>query len=112
MWPYYPEMEPVQPPREAYEEAQYHKIHTAAQISNNNMHHVKDSLAQSKPVIVGIVVYPEFMGNTARETGEIPLPGYASRQMGNHAVLVVGYDDHQQHWICRNSWGWNWGDRG
>jgi len=110
-WPYDPQMEPVQPPQEAYDEARYHKIHTAAQISDN-IYHVKDSLAQGKPVVVGIVLYSEFMGQSARETGEIPLPGYGSQQQGNHAVLVVGYNDDEQRWICRNSWGWNWGDQG
>jgi C1A family cysteine protease len=112
MWPYDPEMEPVRPPMDTYDEAQDHKIHTPAQISSNDIDHVKDSLAQGKPVIIGIAVYSEFMDDDARETGEIPLPGYGSRKQGNHAVLVVGYDDYQQKWICRNSWGRNWGDRG
>ena len=28
---------------------------------------------------------------------------------GNHAILVVGYDDAQSCWICKNSWGSSWG---
>jgi C1A family cysteine protease len=28
---------------------------------------------------------------------------------GGHAVLVIGYSDTEQCWICRNSWGTNWG---
>ncbi|MCW2603333.1 MAG: Papain family cysteine protease [Pseudonocardiales bacterium] len=29
-----------------------------------------------------------------------------------HVVLVVGYDDQQQCWIIRNSWGTGWGEAG
>lgn len=29
-----------------------------------------------------------------------------------HAVTVVGYDDEKKHFIIRNSWGEDWGDKG
>lgn len=32
--------------------------------------------------------------------------------LGGHAVLCVGYDDSKSHWIMRNSWGAEWGDKG
>ncbi|CAK9030609.1 unnamed protein product [Durusdinium trenchii] len=31
---------------------------------------------------------------------------------GGHAVCAVGYDDFQQCFIVRNSWGEDWGDQG
>jgi Papain family cysteine protease len=31
---------------------------------------------------------------------------------GGHAMLVVGYDDAQSAWICKNSWGTGWGAGG
>lgn len=31
---------------------------------------------------------------------------------GGHCVEIVGYDDTQGCWICKNSWGTNWGDNG
>jgi C1A family cysteine protease len=31
---------------------------------------------------------------------------------GNHFVLIVGWDDTQQAWIVKNSWGYLWGDFG
>lgn len=31
---------------------------------------------------------------------------------GRHCVLVVGYDDAQGCWICKNSWGRFWGESG
>jgi hypothetical protein len=30
----------------------------------------------------------------------------------DHCILVVGYDDEEGVWICRNSWGAGWGDAG
>jgi C1A family cysteine protease len=31
---------------------------------------------------------------------------------GGHCVCVVGYDDTQSCWICKNSWGPAWGENG
>jgi len=31
---------------------------------------------------------------------------------GGHLMLIVGYDDAQRAWICKNSWGSGWGDGG
>ena len=45
----------------------------------------------------------------------MPYPNTSSEQiLGGHAVAVVGYDDNLNggRFICRNSWGTNWGDHG
>jgi hypothetical protein len=31
---------------------------------------------------------------------------------GNHAITVVGYNDSDRFWICKNSWGTGWGEQG
>ena len=31
---------------------------------------------------------------------------------GGHCVEIIGYDDNQGCWICKNSWGTNWGEGG
>lgn len=31
---------------------------------------------------------------------------------GHHAVAVVGYDERNRCWICKNSWGTGWGEKG
>lgn len=30
----------------------------------------------------------------------------------NHQVMIVGYNDDPGYWICKNSWGKRWGERG
>ena len=36
----------------------------------------------------------------------------SNHERGGHFLLVVGYDDGQNAWICKNSWGAGWGDHG
>ena len=42
--------------------------------------------------------------------GQLPQAG--EKQLGGHAVLAVGYDEDQQRFIIRNSWGPHWGLKG
>jgi hypothetical protein len=61
-------------------------------------------LATVGPLICGFTVYDDFNnygGGVYRHvTGQVD---------GGHAVLVVGYSDIEQAWICRNSWGTSFG---
>ncbi len=34
------------------------------------------------------------------------------RYRGGHLVTLVGWDDTNQSWICKNSWGKDWGEDG
>jgi len=34
------------------------------------------------------------------------------KRVGGHVVTIVGYDDNDQCWIVKNSWGKGWGDDG
>ncbi len=40
------------------------------------------------------------------------MPQSNEAQIGGHAVAAVGYDDANQWFIVRNSWGNNWGMNG
>jgi C1A family cysteine protease len=44
----------------------------------------------------------------------MPYPAAGEQLLGGHAVAVVGYNDNLNggRFICRNSWGTGWGDRG
>ncbi len=62
---------------------------------------------QKGPVMVAMVVYEDFLfyksGVYKHTTG---------KQLGGHAVSLVGYDDASSAWIVRNSWGDEWGENG
>lgn len=38
--------------------------------------------------------------------------GASNELEGYHCISVVGYDDNQQCWVIKNSWGPNWGENG
>ncbi|WP_082494437.1 MULTISPECIES: C1 family peptidase [unclassified Methylobacterium] len=62
---------------------------------------------QKGPVIGGFRVFQDFYayrkGIYTHVAGEF---------LGWHAVAVIGYDDAEQCWIAKNSWGSGWGEKG
>jgi hypothetical protein len=68
----------------------------------------KDAIAANGPVLAGMAVFNDFFGYTSgvyQKTAGSSLAGY-------HCICVVGYDDTQQCWILKNSWGTGWGESG
>ncbi|HWR64268.1 MAG TPA: C1 family peptidase [Candidatus Thermoplasmatota archaeon] len=69
---------------------------------------IKNALIQHGPLTAGMIVYDDFFdynGGVYEHPGSDPDPM-------NHAVVIVGYDDAQNCWICKNSWGTFWGEDG
>lgn len=67
---------------------------------------IKNALIQYGPLPTGMEVYSNFndySGGVYEPSGSI---------QGNHLVAIVGYDDDPGYWICKNSWGKNWGESG
>lgn len=58
------------------------------------------------PVYVAFIVYSDFMAYQGGVYEHV-----WGEQEGGHAVAIVGWDDGQQCWICKNSWG-DWGEGG
>jgi C1A family cysteine protease len=74
---------------------------------------LKYHLSRGVPVAFGMTVYSSFESCAVQRTGQIPMPETdAEDHLGGHAMVLVGYDDHDDHFIVRNSWGVNWGDSG
>lgn len=67
---------------------------------------IKKSLAQQKPVIVGVECYESF--KKASEYWD----GTKDRFIGGHALCVVGYDEQRGAFEVMNSWGTDWGNQG
>ena len=60
----------------------------------------------------GFTVYDSFESSEVARIGILQMPGPKESVVGGHAVLAVGYDDKDERFIIRNSWGKSWGQRG
>lgn len=67
----------------------------------------KNVLATKGPMVGGMAVYADFF---AYHSGVYKVTSTDLR--GYHCICVVGYDNTQECWICKNSWGTTWGDAG
>ncbi len=67
----------------------------------------KEWLASKGPMVACMAVYRDFFnyrsGVYHHTSGD--LAGY-------HAICAVGYSEDEKCWICKNSWGPDWGDSG
>lgn len=82
---------------------------------------LKTCLLSNNPIIFGFIVYTSFMSIDVEQTGRVPMPtetdyiageNIEHRVSGGHCSLIVGYNDDEQVFICVNSWGEIWGDKG
>jgi C1A family cysteine protease len=73
---------------------------------------MKGCLASGYPFALGFTVYDSFESAEVASTGIVPMPTRSESVLGGHAVLAVGYDDSQQRFLVRNSWGNSWGMQG
>jgi C1A family cysteine protease len=73
---------------------------------------LRGCLAAGYPFVFGFTVYESFESQQVASSGEAPMPKAGEKQLGGHAVLAVGYDEDQQRFIVRNSWGPGWGMKG
>jgi C1A family cysteine protease len=109
IWPYKIENYNKQPSPESYADACSRKI-----VSYNFVETTKDileNLSVHKPVVIGMVVYESFMGVT-KENSTVPIPTLDDKNIGGHAVLIVGHSLPEQKFLIKNSFGTNWGDSG
>ena len=114
-WPYDIAEFTVKPPKPVFDEALENQALTYQRIVRPVSDPVGDMLrclASGFPFVSGISVYESFEAPTSAKTGVIPMPRPDEQLLGGHAILVVGYDQAKQHFICRNSWGTAWGLEG
>lgn len=67
-----------------------------------------ETALQDAPIAAYLEVYSDFYnyrsGVYERTAG--------ATYKGGHGVVIVGYNDADHYWICKNSWGPNWGENG
>ncbi len=75
--------------------------------SLTSVNDMKVWLATRGPLVTCMTVYDDFYyyagGVYQYSTGALE---------GGHCICVIGYDDNQGAWICKNSWGTGWGAAG
>ena len=62
--------------------------------------------------VFGFLVYSSFESDYVTQTGMVPMPVPGESLLGGHAVIICGYNDFDERFIMRNSWGTHWGDNG
>jgi C1A family cysteine protease len=110
-WPYDIAKFAEKPPANAFSDAAKSKV-TSYQRVNRSLSQFKGCLASGYPFVFGFTVYDSFESITVAQTGHAPMPQSSEKVVGGHAVLAVGYDDQNQWFIVRNSWGTTWGMNG
>ena len=110
-WPYDIAKFTVKPSAKAFRDAKKDQAVSYSRVSQS-LNQMKGCLASGDPFVFGFTVYDSFEGPEVARTGVVPMPAPQEGVVGGHAVLAVGYDDSQQRFIVRNSWGLGWGIKG
>lgn len=95
------------PPMSAVTEAQLRKLN-CGRVVIPRATAVHDALGLGSPVVLGIWLHTTWFNLGA--DGRIAMPPIGSRDLGGHAVTVVGF--RPDEFIIQNSWGIGWGIEG
>lgn len=112
LWPFELDNVNDKPPEDAFRDAMNYKVAESMSVPVD-VDEMKKALADGYPIITGLKLTQRFFN--PGPTGQIRTPDPDDPQSaahGLHAMLIVGYSDHNQCFIYRNSWGTDWGDQG
>jgi C1A family cysteine protease len=110
-WPYDISKFAEKPPQKCFNDALKHKAVQYQRITRT-LNQMKGCLGSGYPFVFGFTVYESFESQQVAQSGHVPMPSPVEKPIGGHAVLAVGYDDSQNWFIVRNSWGTGWGMKG
>ena len=112
MWPYQAALWSTRPTEACYGAALSFEAVSYARVTLGVQ--AKAALAAGLPIVFGACLPAEMLQVTAAKTGRLDPPedGQWAPHGSGHAMLIVGYDDADQTWLIRNSWGDAWGDGG
>jgi C1A family cysteine protease len=111
VWPYVIAKFTKKPTAKAFKDAAKVKAVSYSRVART-LQQMKGCLASGFPFVLGFSVYESFETQDVATTGAMPMPAASEKLLGGHAVLAVGYDDAQQRFFVRNSWGTGWGMKG
>lgn len=100
------------PSKSIYKEAKK-SIAIKYQSINQTTDDIKNAIMSGYVVVFGFTVYESFESEQLAQTGVMTMPDFENEQvLGGHAVGVVAFDDSRNAFLCKNSWGRNWGLNG
>lgn len=83
-----------------------YKIYSYGSV-NKDVNSLKAALNKYGPLPTAMMVYEDFMHYKSGIYSYVE-----GKKLGGHAVFLVGYNDQEQYFIVKNSWGENWGEKG
>lgn len=111
LWPYHIPSFRKRPTAAAYKEALLNQAISYERVART-LTQMKGCLASGFPFVFGFSVYEGFESDAVAKTGKLNMPTKSEANLGGHAVVCVGYDDAQERFLIRNSWGTGWGMKG
>ncbi len=113
-WKYIASQFAVKPTSKCYTDALPYRIHSyyslGASTPSQTLINLKTAIASGQPFVFGFIVYDSFISDQMAATGIMPMPNLKTESIqGGHAVLAIGYNDSQQRFLIKNSWGTEWG---
>lgn len=109
LWPYKIENFAIKPSTESYNDARHRTLKKYYRITG--LDNILDALNSNYPIVAGINVYDSF-DRITEENSVLPMPTDTEKELGAHAILLVGYNLSQQLILARNSFGPKWGHNG
>jgi len=86
-------------------------LFTTTDESKIKIQKTKQSLAENKPVVIGMTLLDNFISISKTDPVWHPEKGLGW-PAGGHAMCVIGYDDGKEQFEILNSWGEKWGENG
>lgn len=113
VWPYIVNRFSVFPPLNVLQQSKLFRRFSYTFVTQN-LQSIKTCFNTYRvPITFGFMVYDSFMTTAVAKNGIVPMPNTSKEiLLGGHCMTMVGYDDSKQQFICANSWGTNWGDKG
>ncbi len=86
---------------------EYYVTRTDDRVYLGNSGAIKNHIYNYGPVLAGMDVYLDFYYYSSGVYRHV-----SGSYMGGHAICIYGWDDSQNCWLCKNSWGYSWGENG
>ena len=116
LYPYDPNKFDTTPSGTAIADGLNYKAISYTSLDNTNKQQLVDALQNGYPIVFGFTVYDSFESDAVATSSVVPYPNLATESiLGGHCMAIVGYHEgigDDDTFICRNSWGKDWGHGG